>query len=123
MSGDQHEANEGESEARRLQSARAARLMDLLGLDEDELCQVLGVDPLTLLSGQIEHRAELSILLTLLDEVSEQASPAMLARWLRTQGPAGRPLDTLLARDFAGFEDALAALSARGLVIRGGDGG
>ncbi len=114
---------DGESDGRRLQSARAARLMDLLGLSEDELCQILDVDPLTLLSGQIEHRAELSILLTLLDEASEQASPAMLARWVRTQGPAGRPLDALLSRDFAGFEDALAGLSARGLVIRGGGAG
>jgi hypothetical protein len=94
--------------------------MDLLGLTEDELCQVLDVDPLTLLSGQIEHRSELSILLTLLDEAGAGASPALLQRWVRTTGPAGRPLDALLTRDFAAFEDALARLSARGFVIRGG---
>lgn len=115
-----YDATDGESGVRELQSARAVRLMDLLGLTEDELCQVLAVDPLTLLSGQIEHRVELSILLTLIDEAGAGASPAMLARWVRTQGPAGRPLDALLARDFVGFEDALAQLSARGLVIRGG---
>jgi hypothetical protein len=108
----------GESDQRQLQSARAARLMDLLGLSEDELCQILAVDPLTLLSGQIEHRSELAILLTLLAHAGERASPALLARWVRTQGPAGRPLDALLARDFAAFEDALAQLADRGFVIR-----
>ena len=113
---------DGESDVRRLQSARAARLMDLLGLSEDELCQILAVDPLTLLSGQIEHRPELSILLTLLDEAAQSAAPAVLQRWLRTKGPEGRPLDALLHRDFATFEDALAQLSARGFVIRGGGG-
>ena len=110
---------DGESEVRRLQSARAVRLMELLDLSEDELCQVLDVDPLTLLSGQIEHRPELSILLALLDEAATSASPAVLARWVRTRGPAGRPLDALLTRDFAAFEDAVAALSARGFVIGG----
>jgi len=30
--------------------------MELLGLDEDELCQALGVDPLTLLSGPFRIR-------------------------------------------------------------------
>ena len=122
MAPEPDEAIDGESQARERQSVRAARLMDLLGLSEEELCQVLGVDPLTLLSGQIEHRAELSILLTLLDDAGASASPAVPARWVRTPGPAGRPLDALLARDFAGFEDALGALSARGLVIRGGGG-
>ncbi len=103
---------------RQLQSARALRLMDLLGLTEDELCTVLAVDPLTLLSGQIEHRAELGILLALLAEPAEQAGPALLARWVRAQGPAGRPIDALLRRDFAGFEDAVQTLSERGFVLR-----
>jgi hypothetical protein len=44
----------------------------------------------------------------------------VLQRWVRTQGPAGRPLDALLKRDFAAFEDALTQLSARGFVIRRG---
>lgn len=108
----------GEPDQRQLQSARAARLMDLLGLSEDELCQVLAVDPLTLLSGQIEHRAELAILLALLDEASTRASPAILRRWVRASGPAGRPLDALLARDFVAFEDAVAELAERGFVLR-----
>ena len=53
-----------------MQSERAARLIDLLGLSEDELCTVLDVDPLTLISGRLEHRSELPILIDLLDEAS-----------------------------------------------------
>ncbi|MBV9466614.1 MAG: hypothetical protein JO206_15565 [Solirubrobacterales bacterium] len=94
--------------------------MDLLGLSEDELCQLLKVDPLTLLSGQLDHRPELAILLELLDEAAEQAGPAVLRRWVRAAGPSGRPIDALLNRDFASFEDALGELAARGFVIRGG---
>ena len=105
---------------RRAQSDRAARLMELLGLSEDELCRMLDVDPLTLLSGQLEHRAELPILLDLLDEASERAGPAVLRRWVRVVGPAGRPIDALVGRDFGAFEDALAALAERGFVLRGG---
>jgi len=101
------------------QTSRAARLMDLLGLSEDELCRVLDVDPLTLLSGQLEHRAELPILLDLLDEARERAGPAVLRRWVRARGPAGRPIDSLVGRDFPAFEDALAELAARGFVVRG----
>ncbi len=103
-----------------MQSNRAARLMDLLGLTEDELCEVLDVDALTLLSGQLDHRAELPILIALLDEASERAGPAVLRRWVRAGGPHGRPIDALLARDFATFEDAVAELEARGFVLRGG---
>lgn len=98
----------------------AARLMELLGLSEDELCAVLDVDPLTLLSGQLEHRPELPILLDLLAEAEERAGAAVLRRWVRARGAAGRPLDALLRRDFAAFEDALAELARRGFVLRGG---
>jgi hypothetical protein len=101
-------------------SEGAARLMDLLGLSDDELCTMLEVDPLALLSGQVEHRTEIPILLDLLEEASELAGPAVLRRWVRAGGPAGRPIDALLARDFAAFEDALAALAERGFVLRGG---
>jgi hypothetical protein len=94
--------------------------MDLLGLSEDELCRILSVDPLNLLSGQLEHRPELPILLDLLDEAAERAGPAVLRRWVRSTGPAGRPVEALLARDFATFEDALADLAERGFVLRGG---
>jgi hypothetical protein len=105
-------------QSRHVQSERAVRLMDLLGLSEDELCRLLEVDPLSLLSGQIEHRSELPILLDLLDEASERAAPAVLRRWVRASGPQGRPIDALLRRDFGAFEDALAELAARGFVLR-----
>lgn len=97
--------------------------MDLLGLGEDELCQALDVDPLTLLSGQLEHRPELPVLLALLDEAAQRVSAPVLPRWVRAAGPRGRPLDALLGRDFAGFEDRLEELAERGFVLRGGGGG
>jgi hypothetical protein len=104
----------------RVQSDNAARLMGLLGLSEDELCQLLDVDALTLLSGQLDHRQELPILLDLLDEAGERAGAAVLQRWVRASGPKGRPIDLLLARDFGAFEEALAELAERGFVLRGG---
>ena len=94
--------------------------MDLLGLSEEELCEVLDADPLTLLSGQPDHRPELGILLDLLAEADERAGAAVLRRWVRAAGPTGRPLDHLRARDFGAFEDDLAALAQRGFVLRGG---
>ncbi|HEX4805993.1 MAG TPA: hypothetical protein VFU94_08840 [Conexibacter sp.] len=94
--------------------------MDLLGLSEEELCTTLAADPLELLSGQLDHRPELRILLDLLAEAEERAGAAVLRRWVRAAGPAGRPLDALLARDFAAFEDQLATLAERGFVLRGG---
>jgi hypothetical protein len=108
---------------RRVQSERAVRLMELLGLSEDELCETLAVDPLTLLSGQLEHSAELPILLDLLDEAAERAGAAVLTRWVRAAGPLGRPIDALTRRDFGAFEDAVVQLAARGFVLRGGGGG
>ena len=103
-----------------MSSDRAARLMDLLGLSEEELCRILDVDPLTLLSGQLDHRPELPILLDLLDDASEQAGPRVLRRWVRAGGPSGRPVDALLRRDFSAFEDALSELGERGFVLRRG---
>ncbi len=94
--------------------------MELLGLSEDELCRVLDADPLTLLSGQLDHRPELPILRDLLAEAKERAGAAVLRRWVRAAGPSGRPIDHLLARDFAAFENDLATLAERGFVLRGG---
>ena len=105
-----------------VQSERAARLMELLGLTDDELCATLDVDALTLLSGQLDHRPELGILLDLLDEAAQRAGPAVLRRWVRAAGPAGRPVDALTRRDFAAFEDAIGELAERGFVLRGGGG-
>jgi hypothetical protein len=94
--------------------------MDLLGLTDDELCTVLDADPLTLLSGQLDHRPELPILLDLLGEARARAGASVLRRWVRAAGPGGRPIDQLLARDFAAFERSLATLAERGFVLRGG---
>jgi hypothetical protein len=101
-------------------SARAAALMDMLGLSEEELCQTLDVDPLSLLSGQIEHCAALPILFEMCREAGERLGPATLSRWVRAAGPYGPPIDALLARDFARFENALDDLADRGFVIRAG---
>jgi hypothetical protein len=98
----------------------AWELMDLLGLSDEELCRILDADPLTVLSGQLEHRSELPILLALLADARERAGVAVLRRWVRATGPRGRPIDALLTRDFAAFEDALDDLAARGFVLRGG---
>jgi hypothetical protein len=96
----------------------AANLMDRLGLTDEELCAVLDVDPIAVITGELDHRPELPILLVLTAEASEAVGPESLRRWVRTSGPAGRPVDLLLARDFAGFEDAVGELSARGFVVR-----
>jgi hypothetical protein len=100
----------------------AAHLQALLGLSEEELLAALDADPLTLLSGQLDHRPELPILLDLLAEAEERAGAPVLRRWVRAEGPNGRPIELLIARDFAAFEDALATLADRGFVIRGGGG-
>ena len=68
-----------------------------------------------MVSGDLDHKPELPILLDLLAEHDESG----LKRWLRTDGPNGRPIDLLAKRDFSAFEDALATLSERGFVIRG----
>ena len=93
----------------------AAQLQDQLGLSDEELLTILDADPLEVVSGDLDHKPELPILLDLIAEHDESA----LKRWLRTEGPAGRPIDQLLARDFAAFENSLATLAERGFVIRG----
>src|ERR1700750_3307584 len=104
----------------RIQSERAVRLLELLGLPADELCAVLEVDALTLLWGQLDHRPELPILLDLLADAEERAGAPVLRRWVRAAGPAGRPGDALSGRDFPVFEDARADLAERGFVLRAG---
>ncbi len=78
---------------------------------------ILAAEPLEVVSGELDHRPELAILLDLLHEAEEKAGAAVLRRWVRSAGPAGRPIDLLLQRDFAAFEDALATLAERGYVI------
>jgi len=83
---------------------------------------VLDADPLAVLAGELDHRPELPILLDLLADAEERAGAAVLRRWVRAEGPSGRPVDHLLRRDFAAFEDALATLAERGFVITRGRG-
>ena len=77
---------------------------------------MLDADPLEVVSGDLDHKPELPILLDLLAE-QENLGAATLQRWVRAAGPAGTPIDLLLSRDFAGFENALATLAERGFVI------
>ena len=93
---------------------KAKQLQDRLGLSDDELLTVLDADPLEVVSGDLDHKPELPILLDLLAEHDDMA----LRRWMRASGPQGRPIDLLLTRDFAAFESALATLAERGFVIR-----
>ena len=96
----------------------AQHLQELLGLSDEELLAILDADPLAVITGELEHKPELPILLDLLAEAEERAGAPVLRRWVRASGPAGRPLDLLLAHDFGAFEDALATLAERGFVIR-----
>jgi hypothetical protein len=101
-------------------STAAALLMDRLGLREDELCVVLDADPLSVIAGELDHKPQLPILLALTEEAAERVAGGVLPRWVRSTGPNGRPLDHLLARDYAAFEDDLQSLADRGFVLRGG---
>jgi hypothetical protein len=92
--------------------------MERLGLSDDELCQVLAVDPIAVLTNELDHRPELPILLDLTAEAAERVGAPMLRSWIRRSGPNGVPADHLTARDFAAFEDDLASLAERGFVVR-----
>jgi hypothetical protein len=78
---------------------------------------VLDADPLSVIAGEQDARPEVRILLDLLADAEERAGAPVLRRWVRAAGPAGRPLDSLLARDFARFEDQLGTLAERGFVL------
>jgi hypothetical protein len=105
-------------------AAPVAVLMDRLGLTDDEALAVFDADPLSLIAGDLAHRPELEILVSLTAAAAERVGEPLLRRWLRVGGPGGRrPIDRLLAGDFAGFEDALAGLLERGLVLGGRDPG
>ena len=72
-------------------SAQAAHLQELLGLSDEELLAVLDADPLAVITGELDHKPELPILLDLLAEAEERAGAPVLRRWVRAAGPAGRP--------------------------------
>lgn len=92
--------------------------MTRLGLSDEELMTVLDADPLSILTDELAHRPEIGILLTLTEEAEERVGAEVLRRWLRSGAP--RPVDLLLQRDFAAFEDALNDLADRGFVLRSG---
>jgi hypothetical protein len=102
----------------RTNSSRASRLQTLLGLTDEELIRTLDASALELLSGELDHRPELPILLDLLADAEERAGAAVLSRWARANGRHGRPVDLLTSRDFTAFEDALEDLAQRGFVLR-----
>ena len=74
---------------------------------------MLDADPLAVITGELEHKPELPILLDLLAEAEDRAGAPVLRRWVRSS----RALELLLARDFGAFEDALADLRERGFVL------
>ena len=94
--------------------------MQRLGLSDDELCEVLAVDPISVLTGELAHRPELGILLDLTAEAADRVGEAVLRRWLRRRGPTGVPFEHLRKRDFAAFENDLDVLATRGFVLGGG---
>ena len=92
----------------------AHRLQELLGLSDEELLAILDADPLEVVGGDLDHKPELPILLDLLAEHDESG----LKRWVRAEGPDGRPIELLTRRDFAAFENALVTFRDRGFIIR-----
>ena len=97
----------------------AVDLMQRLGLSGGELCEILAVDPISVLTGELAHRPELQILLDLTADASQRVGDGVLRRWLRRRGPNGIPFEHLHARDFAAFEDDLDVLARRGFVLGG----
>ncbi|MDO9355861.1 MAG: hypothetical protein Q7T55_19340 [Solirubrobacteraceae bacterium] len=94
------------------------RVQAQLGLADDELCDVLGLSPVQLLSGEGDLLPQTTVLDELLRASAEQVNGEALRRWLRASGPKGTPYDHLVAHDYGAFEDALETLLARGFVIR-----
>lgn len=96
------------------------RVQAALGLGDDELCDVLGLSPVQLLTSEGDLLPQTAVLDALLRDAGEAVHGEALQRWARSStGPDGRtPLELLQARDFSGFEGALEALRERGFVIR-----
>ena len=81
---------------------------------------MLDADPLEVVSGDLDHRPELPILLDLLAEAEEQAGAPVLRAGSAANGPAGRPMDLLLARDFGALRGRAGHACRARLRIRGG---
>ena len=98
-----------------------SRLIERLGLTDDEALEVFGLAPLDAIGGEVGHRPELGILGTLTEEAAEQVGEAALRSWVRMPGQDGvAPVELLAQQRFAAFEDALQELIRRGFVVRGG---
>ena len=93
--------------------------MDLLGLSEEELCTILDADALTLLSGQLDHRPELKILLELLAEPEEQTGKTILRRWVRATGPTGSRSTTWKDETSRRSSQTSRTLNERGFLLGG----
>lgn len=74
---------------------------------------MLGTDPLSILSGQVDADPRLKILLDLTAEAEAKVGPDALRLWAQRNPQHAHLLDG----DFAAFEDALATLAQRGLTI------
>lgn len=96
----------------------AERVQSALGLADDEFCDVLGLSPVELLAGDADVLPQTAVLDELLREAATRVHAQAIQRWVRVAGPNGRPLDLLVARDYAGFEAALEVLLERGFVVR-----
>ena len=79
----------------------AARLQTLLGLEDEELLQILGCDPIAVITGEEDLRPEIRILLQLLEDdppprgvdarrLAEPAATALAAGLRRLRGRARR---------------------------------
>lgn len=100
-------------------STAASTFAQRFGLTDDELLAVLGVSAIELLSGQLDHLPQLPLLLALTEDLSQSTAPGVLPGWVRSKGPHGRPIDLLVAQDFAGFERAVESFGERGFVVGG----
>ncbi len=94
------------------------RVQAQLGLGDDELCDILGLSPVQLLTGEADLLPQTAVLDELLRAAGEQVSAEGIQRWVRASGPAGTPLEHLLAHDYGAFENALETLLSRGFVVR-----
>jgi hypothetical protein len=83
------------------------QLVQRLELSDDEALTIFQLDPLSAISGEIDHRPEVSILDTMTREAAERLTQPVLAKWLRVGAAPSRPLDLLLDGRFTAFEDAL----------------
>ena len=69
----------------------AVRLMERLGLSDEELCTILAVDPISVITDELGHRPELGILLALTDDAIERVGPTSCAAGCaRAAPPAAR---------------------------------